>query len=148
MVQGAVYDAVNAIDRSRQPYLLDVEALDIDPGASYDAAIATAAHDVLVALVPETRVAGLDAAHAATLLAVPDGPGEDAGVAAGAAAAAAMIAARADDGYQAPFTFVPTSGRRPSSGSSLRQPCGTGTSGTCPCLRTWMPSTDPGSSHR
>ena len=106
MVQGAVYDAVNAIDRGHQPYLVDVGALDIEPGASYDAAIATAAHDVLVALVPEARVAGLDTAYAATLLAIADGPGEDAGVAAGAAAAAAMIAARADDGYRDPFTFV------------------------------------------
>lgn len=106
MVQGAVYDAVNAIDRGHQPYLLDVAALDIDPDASYDAAIATAAHDVLVALVPESRAAGLDAAHAATLLEIADGPREDAGVAAGAAAAAAMVAARADDGYRAPFTFV------------------------------------------
>ena len=51
MVQGAVYDAVNAIDRGHQPYLLDVEALGIEPAASYDAAIATAAHHVLVAIV-------------------------------------------------------------------------------------------------
>ena len=51
MVQGAVYDAVNAIDRTHQPYLLEVDALGIDPTASYGAAIATAAHHVLVAIV-------------------------------------------------------------------------------------------------
>ena len=67
MVQGAVYDAVNAIHRGYQPYLLDVEALDIDSQASYSAAIATAAHHVLVALVAPGRVAALDAAYAATL---------------------------------------------------------------------------------
>ncbi len=105
MVQGAVYDAVNAIDRGHQPYLLDLETLDLAPGASHDAAIATAAHHVLVALVAAGRVAALDAAYDATLLSIPDGPGEDDGVAAGEAAAAAMLAARADDGYLAPFVF-------------------------------------------
>src|SRR4051812_12370421 len=49
MVQGAVYDAVDAIDGSRRAYLVQ------PPGAppdSQDAAAATAAHDVLVALFP------------------------------------------------------------------------------------------------
>jgi hypothetical protein len=110
MVQGAVYDAVNAIDRGYQPYLLDVNALDIQPWASYDAAIATAAHHVLVAIVPSGQVAALDTAYAATLAAIPDDDPTEAaikaeGVEAGAAAAAAMIAARADDGFMAPFTF-------------------------------------------
>ena len=54
MVAGAVYDAVNAIDRRHQPYLLDVEPLKIRRWASTDAAIATAAHHVLVALAPDT----------------------------------------------------------------------------------------------
>ena len=94
MVLGAVYDAVNAIDRGHEPYLLDVEALDIDPSASYAAAIATAAHHVLVAIVPPGQVAGLDAAYAATLADIPDGPSEAAGVSAGSAAAAAMLADR------------------------------------------------------
>jgi hypothetical protein len=106
MVQGAVYDAVNAIDRGYQAYLLDVDALDIDPGASYDAAIATAAHHVLVTLVEPDRIGGLDTSYATTLAGIPDGPAEDEGVAAGEAAAAAMIADRAGDGFMAPFTFV------------------------------------------
>ena len=33
MVQGAVYDAVNAIDRSRQPYLLDLDKIRARPGS-------------------------------------------------------------------------------------------------------------------
>ena len=45
MVQGAVYDAVNAIVPRREPYLLEARF----PGASLDAAIATAASDVLAA---------------------------------------------------------------------------------------------------
>ena len=44
MVQGAVYDAVNALDPDYQPYLLDLAALHAQPFGSQDAAIATAAH--------------------------------------------------------------------------------------------------------
>ena len=106
MVQGAVYDAVNAVDRGHQPYLLDVDALDIQPWASYDAAIATAAHHVLRAIVPQDRWTALDTAYKATLDAISDGPAENEGVRAGVAAAAMMIDDRDGDGFMAPFTFV------------------------------------------
>jgi hypothetical protein len=106
MVQGAVYDAVNALDPAYQPYLLDLAALDAQPFGSRDAAIATAAHHVLVAIVAPAQVAGLDSAYAATMAAIPDGPAKDEGVRVGAAAAASMLAARQDDGFVAPFTFV------------------------------------------
>jgi hypothetical protein len=106
MVQGAVFDAVNAIDRGHQPYLLDVDLLGIQPWASRDAAIATAAHHVLVAIVPASEVGGLDDAYDATLDDIPDGLIKDEGVEAGEAAAAAMLAARQNDGFMASFTFV------------------------------------------
>jgi PAP2 superfamily len=106
MVQAAVYDAVNAIDRGHQPYLVDVEALDVDPAASYGAAIATAAHDVLLAIAPGSQ-AQVDTALSNTLATIPDGPGEDRGVAVGQAAAAAMLGERADDGFLAAFDFDP-----------------------------------------
>src|SRR6478609_3350071 len=48
MVQGAVYDAVNAIVGGYQPYLPDLPP--VSRSASQDAAVATAAHDVLVGL--------------------------------------------------------------------------------------------------
>ena len=105
MVQGAVYDAVNAIERGHKPYLLNVQALGVQPWASADAAIATAAHHVLVALVAPAQVAGLDTAYQATLDGVPDGLVEMEGVRAGEAAAAAMLAARGNDGYFDPFDF-------------------------------------------
>ena len=105
MVQGAVYDAVNAIDRGRRPYLLNLTAVGAQPWASGDAAIATAAHHVLVTLVAPAQVAGLDAAYKATLDGIQDGMIEDEGVRVGAAAAAAMLAARANDGFVAPFDF-------------------------------------------
>ena len=50
MVQGAVYDAVNAIEGGYEPYL--GAPATADQGDSAPAAVATAAHDVLVALFP------------------------------------------------------------------------------------------------
>jgi hypothetical protein len=105
MVQGAVYDAVNALDPDYQPYLLDLAALHAQPFGSQDAAIATAAHDVLVKIVAPGQVAGLDSSYAATLMAISDGPIKDEGVRVGAAAALAMLDARKDDGFMAAFTF-------------------------------------------
>ena len=104
MVQGAVYDAVNAIDRSRKPYLLDLKTVRVGRRASQDAAAATAAYRVLLAITPTTRHEGLGTAYQATLAAIPDGPSEQGGVRAGEAAAAAMIAARQNDGFMAAFT--------------------------------------------
>ena len=67
MVQGAVYDAVNAIDRGHEPYLLDLDQVGAQPWVSQDAAAATAAYRVLRAIVAPARYAGLDAAYLATL---------------------------------------------------------------------------------
>src|SRR6059036_2974325 len=50
IVQGAIYDAVNAIDRGHQPYLVQPPS---NPTDSKDAAAATAAFRVLVGLFPE-----------------------------------------------------------------------------------------------
>src|SRR5262245_57465676 len=86
MVQGAVYDAVNAIDRGYQPYLLAPDAVGAQPWASQDAAIATAAHDVLVAIVDVARVAGLDTSYATTLAGIPPGLAKDEGIRVGTAA--------------------------------------------------------------
>ena len=106
MVQGAVYDAVNAIDRSRKPYLLDPAKVRVGRRASLDAAAATAAYRVLLAIIPEARHAGLDTAYQTTLARVPDGPSKQGGIRAGAAAAAAMLAARQNDGFMAASTPV------------------------------------------
>ena len=106
MVEGAVYDAVNAIDRGHQPYLLDLDEVGAQPWVSQDAAAATAAYRVLKAITPATRHAGLDASYATTLGGIPDGPIEAGGVAAGEAAAAAMLASRQDDGFMAAFNPV------------------------------------------
>src|SRR5829696_7046416 len=107
MVHGAVYDAVNAIDGGHEGYLLSSRVA--TPSDSMDAAAATAAYRVLVHLVPAQQ-ATLDAQHAASLGAIPNGSSKTRGIAVGEAAAAAMIAARTDDGRLGPFRFAVGSG--------------------------------------
>jgi hypothetical protein len=65
--------------------------------SSETAAVATAAHDVLVEYFPGSETT-LDTRLAESLATVPDGPAEDRGAAIGAEAAAAVIAEREDDG--------------------------------------------------
>jgi hypothetical protein len=116
MVQGAVYDAVNAITpKHHRPYLLNRR---FGNTASDDAAVATAAYLVLkniVETVPQsiafpTRndlLASLAQQYKTSTDAIPDSPFKDMGVAAGTAAAQAMIDARQGDGRFGPSQFVP-----------------------------------------
>jgi hypothetical protein len=103
MVHGAVYDAVNAIDRRYQPYLISTRLA--GPMDSKDAAAAAAAHRVLVTLLPAQQPT-FAAQLAASLAAIPDGSPKTRGIAVGEAAAAAMIAARTDDGRFGAFRFT------------------------------------------
>jgi PAP2 superfamily len=112
MVQGAVYDAVNAIDGGYQPYLVAAPA---DSGDSKAAAAATAAFRVLVGF-PErdpplvglfpAQLSTLQPLYDASLAQVPDGPAKTGGISVGEAAASAMLSARANDGRFGPFKFV------------------------------------------
>jgi hypothetical protein len=118
IVQGAVYDAVNAIKGGHDPYL---DGLKAPTSASKGAAASTAAHHVLIGLVDQapltaTLTAGvkadikarLDAEYASSLAEIPDGQGKAKGVEVGTAAAAAMLANRVDDGrFGAPGFPVP-----------------------------------------
>jgi hypothetical protein len=113
MVQGAVYDAVNAIDGGYQPYLVAPPA---DPGDSKEAAAATAAFRVLVGFPANTpplmglvpgQLSTLQPLYDASLAQVPDGSAEDGGIEVGEAAAAAMLTNRQNDGRFGSFKFVP-----------------------------------------
>jgi hypothetical protein len=106
MVQGAVYDAVNAIDRGYQPYLVDLDEVGAQPWDSQDAAAATAAYLVLKAITPDARDVVLDPAYATTLAGIPEGPMKQGGIEAGEAAADAMLDSREGDGFMATFTPV------------------------------------------
>ena len=103
MVQGAVYDAVNAIDGGHEGYLLTSRVA--TPTDSKDAAAATAAYKVLVSIVPGQQSA-LQLLYDATISGLPAGPEKTRGVAVGEAAAAAMIAARTADGRFGSFRFA------------------------------------------
>jgi membrane-associated phospholipid phosphatase len=103
MVHGAVFDAVNSVERGHEPYLVQV---DTPRWASAEAAAAVAAHGVLVGLVP-AKQAAFDAALATSLAAIPDGRAEDAGAATGRAVAADMLAHRRDDGFDAVVPYTP-----------------------------------------
>src|SRR5262245_4292280 len=106
MAHAAIHDALNAIDRRYKPYAQDRLA---EPGASPEAAVAAAAHDVLVAQLP-TQQATLDAAYASSLASIPDGAAKTRGVAIGQAAAAAVLALRSADGSNAPMPYTPGTG--------------------------------------
>lgn len=106
MTMVAAYDAVAGIQPSYAPYYVTDPA---PVGANVDAAAAQAAHDVLVALFPAQTVA-FDVALAASLAAVPDGAGENDGVAWGAEVAAQILALRADDGATATVDYTPPEG--------------------------------------
>ena len=110
MVHGAIYDAVNAIDRRHQPYLHVRRA---SRTASKDAAAATAAFRVLAARYPD-KLSTLQGHYDASLAAIPAGTAKTRGIAAGDDAAAAMLAAREDDGRLPPGTPYPfPQGTRP-----------------------------------
>ncbi len=108
IVQGAVYDAVNAIKGGHDPYLKGLKAA---TSASKGAAASTAAHHVLIGLVDQAPVtaaltatvktaikARLDTEYADSLDEIADGEAKNKGIEVGAAAAAAMLANRQGDG--------------------------------------------------
>jgi hypothetical protein len=131
MVQGAVYDAVNSIVGGYEPYL---DVAPAPPGASIDAAVATAAHHVLMEVIPLVApltdptiraaiLARIQTQYETELAAIPAGDAKSQGESAGAAAASAMLADRVGDGqYPAsPFTFTQGTGIgewRPTNGMS------------------------------
>jgi hypothetical protein len=101
IVQGAVYDAVNAIDQqSHKPYLVAPPA---NPWDSKEAATAAAAFGVLAGLFPG-QLPILQPIYDGYVAALADAPAgsKAAGIAVGQAAANAMLAARANDGRGGP----------------------------------------------
>lgn len=121
MAHVAIHDALNAIERRSKPYAFHAHAF---PGASPDAAVAAAAHDVLVALfrqIPdppfsagarEAAVKVIETAYVAALAAIGDGPAKTAGISVGRASAATILALRAADGSDRTFLdfdYVPGS---------------------------------------
>jgi hypothetical protein len=93
MVHAAIHDAVQAYDQRFEPYAVEITGASGSPVA----AIAKAAHDVLVARFP-AQTASLDATYNAYLASHGGLSQNDPGVSVGQLAAAAIIALRANDG--------------------------------------------------
>ena len=103
IVHTAVYEAANAVT---QRYPAGAVKLDTAPGASLDAAVASANRVTLLKLLPSVQPA-IDSAYQAALAKVADGPAKAAGIAVGEQAAAAVLAAAAEDRANAAESYRP-----------------------------------------
>src|SRR5438270_13125672 len=102
IMHAAIYDAVNAIDRTHKPYLVRLSASHF---ASQEAAAATAAHEVLVTLYPKFQ-ATLDAQLQQALAQLPNSGKAD-GVNIGNTVADRILALRNNDGSNAqPIPYI------------------------------------------
>ncbi|HWC19618.1 MAG TPA: vanadium-dependent haloperoxidase [Terriglobales bacterium] len=99
MMHGAIYDAVNAIDRTHTPYLVQVAS--VSKHASQEAAAAAAAHAVLLALYP-TFEATLDSDLQQSLANVGSDNDVNEGVRIGQSVGERVVAQRSNDGSNAP----------------------------------------------
>jgi hypothetical protein len=103
MMHLAMFDAVNSIEPRYRPYLVQLPAA---RNASKEAAAAAAAAAVLASLNPD-RPADVQARLATYLAQIPDGPGKTPAISLGEAVGSRILAARADDGSNAPDTYRP-----------------------------------------
>lgn len=104
ILHAAIHDAANGVERRYEPYTADLSF----PGASVDAAVATAARDVMLALTRNQRQR-IEQEYAAALAEVGDGPAKDQGVLLGRQAARANLDRRAGDGI-VPSEWPPQQG--------------------------------------
>jgi hypothetical protein len=109
----AMHDAVVAIDGGAEAL---ISAPPVARPADGDAAVAAAAHDVLIARVPG-QAATVQQAYDAYLADIPEGPAKSNGVATGQAAAAAVLADRAGDRFDEDPDWV-----QPSPGPGVFEP--------------------------
>jgi hypothetical protein len=107
ILHASIHDALNAIERRYESYTPGLPAA---PLASADAAVAAAAREVLVRLLPE-QAALVETAYGRALVTVRDGPAKTAGIATGQAAAWATMNRRQGDGAETATqpTYVPIS---------------------------------------
>jgi hypothetical protein len=114
IVQVAMFDAVNSIERRYRPYLIQLPAA---ASASKEAAAAAAAGTALAGLLPQVAGEDLRGALVAYLATIADSDGKSEGIKVGEAIAAKILEARAKDGSDAldsyrpntkPGVYVPT----------------------------------------
>jgi len=98
IMHAAIYDAVNSIDRTHEPYLVRLRG--VSRSASQEAAANSAAHEVLALLYP-TFQSTLDAQLKQSLALIPDGPDKTEGISIGKNVADQILAVRSNDGSNA-----------------------------------------------
>jgi PAP2 superfamily len=118
ITHAAIYDATVAVEGGFRPYAV---APHVPRHTSLDAAVAAAAHGVLVGLFPDQQSGdtGLDATYAAYLATIPDGRAKANGIAVGDQVAEAILELRANDGRNAVVPYV-----QPSPGPGVYEPTG------------------------
>ena len=113
ILHAAIYDAVNGIARTHEPYLVPSA---VSTSASRVAAATAAAHQALVSLFP-SHTSTFDGLHAAILAGISNGPQKTNGITWGEFVASQILAARANDGSTAiiqppggsgPGVWIPT----------------------------------------
>jgi hypothetical protein len=129
IVHATIYDAVVAIEGGYRPYAITPT---VPPHASVEAAVATAAHRVLVGRFPDQQ-ASLDDAYFAYLNGVPDSEAKTNGILLGEDVGVGMLLLRANDGLESIVPYV-----QPRPGPGVYQP----TAPAAP-LGTRMPSVLP-----
>jgi PAP2 superfamily len=103
MLHVAMFEAVNAIERRYSPYQLNLAA---DRATSKEAAAASAAYSVLMAVHPDQKK-DLDAILASSLAGITETEAKSNGIELGKKAAAGIIALRDNDGSNAPEKYRP-----------------------------------------
>ncbi|WP_437283543.1 phosphatase PAP2 family protein [Sorangium sp. So ce375] len=103
IVHAAMFDAVNSIVPEYKPYSVCLDA----PGASIDAAVATAAQLTLTALFP-SQAALFEETLEEYLAEIPESDAKEDGVALGTAVADEILAERENDRSDAPMHYTPS----------------------------------------
>jgi hypothetical protein len=103
IVDLAMFDAVNSIERRYRPYLSQVA---VPKTTSLEAAAEAAAGTVLTALHPD-KAADIKSALSSGLASIPDGDAKADGVRLGEQIAAKLLEARANDGANGPDAYRP-----------------------------------------
>jgi hypothetical protein len=113
IVHAAMYDAAVAVSGGYRPYHVSPV---VPPGASLDAAVATAAHHILLELFPDQQVA-LDQAYEASLARIPEGQPKADGIAVGRQIGTGFADLPAIDGLNATVPYV-----QPPTGPGVYEP--------------------------
>lgn len=113
MLGGAVFDAVNSVNRGYSPYLGYFDPVTPGVGIDLSAAAAAAAHAVMKAVYTDLYGpsngynTSFDSLYSTQMGGIPESPAKQRGMEVGLAAAQAMITARANDGWNATSTYQP-----------------------------------------